>query len=248
MVFIPQQSFAPPGRSLRQQLTYPSGGHCSDSLALHLLTSVGLSHLVQSSSAACPRIAAWDKQRCGRKSGEGSRAGETDTSASINTAQGARSDGSQATGVGNSYEEPTLLAAEQISPSAGPYFDALHVGGSVLQQPSTPLYAHEASASSTDSLDARLLDSKLHDCASRLSAGELQRLAFARLLFSKPLLAVLDECTSALGEGEEAQLYELLQRRRIAYVSVGHRASLLRWHRNVLRLAQDGPGSWNLAL
>merc|ERR1719309_188953 len=41
-----------------------------------------------------------------------------------------------------------------------------------------------------------------------LSPGEQQRLAFVRLLFHKPVLAVLDEATSAVSEDVEAKLYE----------------------------------------
>jgi len=41
--------------------------------------------------------------------------------------------------------------------------------------------------------------------ASVLSLGEQQRLAFARLLLSRPQLALMDESTSALDENNEVQ-------------------------------------------
>lgn len=46
------------------------------------------------------------------------------------------------------------------------------------------------------------LDSNV-EWASVLSLGEQQRLAFARLLLSRPQLALMDESTSALDEGNE---------------------------------------------
>lgn len=49
------------------------------------------------------------------------------------------------------------------------------------------------------------LDS-IHDWSSVLSLGEQQRLAFARLLLSKPKLVLLDESTSALDEPNEVFL------------------------------------------
>lgn len=49
------------------------------------------------------------------------------------------------------------------------------------------------------------LDS-LYEWSSVLSLGEQQRLAFARLLLSKPKLALLDESTSALDEVNEVCL------------------------------------------
>lgn len=53
--------------------------------------------------------------------------------------------------------------------------------------------------SSCDGLDANV------EWASVLSLGEQQRLAFARLLISKPRLALMDESTSALDEENEVR-------------------------------------------
>lgn len=46
----------------------------------------------------------------------------------------------------------------------------------------------------------------VYEWSSVLSLGEQQRLAFARLLLSKPKLALLDESTSALDEVNEVCL------------------------------------------
>lgn len=77
-----------------------------------------------------------------------------------------------------------------------------------------------------------------------LSPGEQQRLALGRLLVAKPDYAILDEATSALDEVNEDNVYKLLHQSGITYASVGHRPSLLKYHRRVLRL--DGKGGWTL--
>ena len=85
------------------------------------------------------------------------------------------------------------------------------------------------------------------DWSSILSLGEQQRLAFARVLLARPPVAVLDEATSALDAENEAEMYALLRRLPdTAFVSVGHRASLLGYHDDVLRLEGRG-GSWRAA-
>ncbi|CAN1263038.1 ABC transporter D family member 2, chloroplastic [Linum perenne] len=80
------------------------------------------------------------------------------------------------------------------------------------------------------------LDS-IHEWSSVLSLGEQQRLAFARLLLSKPKLVLLDESTSALDENNEGHLYEQIRGAGITYISVGHRRTLVKQHRKVLNIA-----------
>lgn len=77
-----------------------------------------------------------------------------------------------------------------------------------------------------------------------LSLGEQQRLAFARLLLTKPNYAILDEATSALDLQNEEELYKQLETTKTTFVSVGHRLSLLKYHQQVLELTGDT--SWQL--
>ncbi|BEV36813.1 ABC transporter ATP-binding protein/permease [Synechococcus sp. M16CYN] len=77
-----------------------------------------------------------------------------------------------------------------------------------------------------------------------LSLGEQQRLAFARLLLNAPQMVVLDEATSALDVATERHLYNLLCRREMSFISVGHRPTLTEFHDTVLEL--DGHGGWRL--
>ena len=77
-----------------------------------------------------------------------------------------------------------------------------------------------------------------------LSMGEQQRLAFARLLLTKPNYAILDEATSSLDVKNEKLLYNQLQQSNITYISVGHRSTLVDYHDSVLRINNDR--SYNL--
>ena len=80
--------------------------------------------------------------------------------------------------------------------------------------------------------------------AQRLSIGEQQRLAFARVVLARPEIVFLDEATSALDEAAEISLYRLLREApwRPTIVSVGHHGTLRRFHDAVVDLAR-GPVS-----
>lgn len=82
------------------------------------------------------------------------------------------------------------------------------------------------------------------DWSSVLSIGEQQRLAFARLLLNHPRYAFLDEATSALDLQNEKHLYQQLQESETTFISVGHRESLLNYHKLVLEILSDS--SWRL--
>ncbi len=85
------------------------------------------------------------------------------------------------------------------------------------------------------------------DWAKILSPGEQQRVAFARVLLTKPRAVFLDEATSALDEGQEFALYAALRRElpECVVVSISHRPALERHHRQRLELA--GGGQWSLS-
>ena len=78
-----------------------------------------------------------------------------------------------------------------------------------------------------------------------LSLGEQQRLAFARLLITRPTFTILDEATSALDLPNEASLYQQLQETKTTFISVGHRESLFNYHQWVLELTENS--HWQLS-
>jgi vitamin B12/bleomycin/antimicrobial peptide transport system ATP-binding/permease protein len=82
------------------------------------------------------------------------------------------------------------------------------------------------------------------DWSKTLSPGEQQRLAFGRILIARPSVAFFDETTSALDEGMEHAIYDLVRERMpdCTIVSVGHRSSLENLHTNELTLL--GEGQW----
>jgi vitamin B12/bleomycin/antimicrobial peptide transport system ATP-binding/permease protein len=84
------------------------------------------------------------------------------------------------------------------------------------------------------------------DWAKVLSPGEQQRVAFARILLTKPKAVFLDEATSALDEGLEFALYQLLRTELpdCVLVSVSHRPTVEQHHRQQLHLL--GGGEWRL--
>lgn len=76
---------------------------------------------------------------------------------------------------------------------------------------------------------------------TRLSGGEQQRIAFARVLLAKPSTIFLDECTSALDEKSENELYQLLIERlpSSTLISVAHREELSAFHDVTLDFPAD---------
>jgi len=87
---------------------------------------------------------------------------------------------------------------------------------------------------------------EVRDWAKMLSVGEQQRIAFARVLLAKPRAVFLDESTSAMDEGLELMLYELIRAELpdAILVSVSHRSTVEQFHVRHLELVGDG--DWRL--
>jgi putative ATP-binding cassette transporter len=106
-------------------------------------------------------------------------------------------------------------------------------------------------------LETKLKEVNLGDLAERfggfdvekdwgevLSLGEQQRIAFARILITKPPYAILDEATSALDLNNEQSLYQHLEQTKTTFISVGHRQTLTKYHQLLLEISEDN--TWKL--
>jgi vitamin B12/bleomycin/antimicrobial peptide transport system ATP-binding/permease protein len=84
------------------------------------------------------------------------------------------------------------------------------------------------------------------DWAKVLSPGEQQRIAFARVLLTRPKVVFCDEATSALDEGLEFVCYNLVRTElpETILVSVSHRSTVEQHHTHELELLGDG--EWRL--
>lgn len=87
------------------------------------------------------------------------------------------------------------------------------------------------------------------DWSHQLSVGEQQRIAWARLFLHspRPALAILDEATSALDSETEIKLYTRLQAQVQSFISVGHRAQLIRFHTHVLEMMPGSSDKWRIS-
>jgi len=85
-------------------------------------------------------------------------------------------------------------------------------------------------------------DTSIGDRGVRLSGGQRQRICIARALLKNAPILILDEATSALDPANEESLYRLLASTDTTLVSVGHRPTLLKYHKRVLEL--DDGSTW----
>ena len=83
--------------------------------------------------------------------------------------------------------------------------------------------------------------------SQKLSGGEQQRLAFARVLLKQPKWVFADEATSALDEAAEATLYQrltaLVAQRNGGLVSIAHRPGVAAFHQRRWVLEAQAAGS-----
>jgi putative ATP-binding cassette transporter len=59
-------------------------------------------------------------------------------------------------------------------------------------------------------------------------------------------LVLADEATSGLDIANEENLYRELQSHGVTMLSVGHRPSLVQFHKRVVQLLGDGLGGWRI--
>jgi ATP-binding cassette subfamily B protein RaxB len=82
-------------------------------------------------------------------------------------------------------------------------------------------------------------ETPIGDLGSILSTGQVQRILFARALYRRPSLLLLDEFTSALDADTEWRVLQSLLRLRITRIVVSHSSFVLRAADRVYEL-RDG--------
>lgn len=61
----------------------------------------------------------------------------------------------------------------------------------------------------------------------------------ARLIYHKPMYAILDECTSNVAVDVEGHLYSYMKRVGITLITVSHRQTVWKYHDYLLRFKGD---------
>jgi len=79
-----------------------------------------------------------------------------------------------------------------------------------------------------------------------LSLGEQQRVGFSRVYFHEPSFAVLDECSDAISQDAEANLFKTLAEMGVTCVTISKRLELPQFHQQQLALGADNAQRWSL--
>ena len=82
------------------------------------------------------------------------------------------------------------------------------------------------------------IDSTIGDSGSRLSGGQLQRIAIARALYRDPAILILDEATNALDIDTEKELFKSIKSIYLdmTVICITHRLSTMRECNNIFHL------------
>lgn len=85
-------------------------------------------------------------------------------------------------------------------------------------------------------VDGGLLDSKEMAWHERLSPGEAQKLAIARVLFHQPELTIMDEPTSSLDADSEELIFSSLRKANMSILTTGHNSNVHKFHDSVVSM------------
>ena len=124
-----------------------------------------------------------------------------------------------------------------------PYFPINSLRAAVTYPAVAGTYSDEAIRRAL--VDAHLGDlvdelDRLDVWSQRLSTGEQQRLALARVFLRRPDWLFLDESTAAVEEKLEAELYAMLARRlpKTTIMTIGHHAAVIALHKRHLEMTR----------
>lgn len=148
-----------------------------------------------------------------------------------------------ATGTVERAQDAMFLPQRPYFPE-GPLRDALS-----YPQPAGTYTDAQLQQALTDALLPHLANQldRVDAWSQKLSGGEQQRLAIARVLLKKPQWVFADEATSALDEAAEATLYQrlidLVDQRQGGLISIAHRSNVAAFHRRHWTLEAQAPGA-----
>lgn len=92
------------------------------------------------------------------------------------------------------------------------------------------------------------LETLLSDSGGNVSGGQVQRLAIARALITKPKVLILDEATSALDNRSQQHITDVINNLGITRISIAHRLSTIKNADQIIVLEKGLPaesGSWD---
>jgi putative ATP-binding cassette transporter len=140
--------------------------------------------------------------------------------------------------------EDTMFLPQRPYFPDGPLRDAL-----AYPRATTSYSDQDLKQALVDAMLPQLVDQldRIDAWSQKLSGGEQQRLAFARVLLKKPKWVFADEATSALDEAAEATLYERLRalvgQRQGGMVSITHRPGVAAFHQRQWVMEPQAAGS-----
>jgi vitamin B12/bleomycin/antimicrobial peptide transport system ATP-binding/permease protein len=140
-------------------------------------------------------------------------------------------------GSGGSIARPEAFAAQAMFIPQHPYFPNASLRIALAYPEEAAKYTDEALCAALDEALLPQLKTRLDEedaWGQKLSGGEQQRLALARVFLKKPCWVFADEATSALDEATEKTLYERLlahlQSVQGVLVSIAHRPAVAAFH------------------
>lgn len=224
------------------QVTYPSPGEeASGRKVVSILEQLDLSHLLGSGATDVTSSGVAGTYACEREGGN--REGKGDAGAFGGEINARSADYCAANGPGESCE----ITASGPQRSGGEAGARRGTWGRLWGSGRSSGRRLRPRSSPPVSTNGQPQWAMVRDWAVILSPGEQQRIGVARVLYHRPMLAFLDESTSAVAEVMERRIYELLNQEGITVVSVGHRASLMTLHQHILSLSGPPHGQWKLS-
>ncbi|KAI7817319.1 ABC transporter transmembrane region 2-domain-containing protein [Gamsiella multidivaricata] len=83
------------------------------------------------------------------------------------------------------------------------------------------------------------------DWGRMLSPGEMQKMAFARLFYLRPMFAILDEATSSMDTDSEHEMFKQCRLLNITCITVCHNKELEKYHQQKISLENRGVWSFS---